>query len=390
MDAILLYLTPYLVSLSISIGVGLYAYRHRTVSGAGAYAWVALSQAMWTLGYVLELISTGLEAKIFWDDVQFVAGAGWTLAFLTFSFRYTGRRFSQFKRIMGLLAIVQAVFLLLVFTDGLHGWIRPEAWLVPGELFSELAYDFSALVWMWAFYGYGLVLAGISLLIGRYIRPHRFYRIQVGIIVVGALIPLVGTLLTLLGVTFTFHRDTTPFTSAIGNLIVAWGLFRYRLFNVVPVARDAVIESMNDLVLVLDAQNRVVDFNPAAQAAIAPETSSIIGWSASQAFSNWPDLFEQYRDMDEEYTEIVVGDGESQRHFDLSLSSLHDRRVSRVAGCAGRTCRGKTGASRRRNHSGGGLGARGNLRRSPESSPGPGGGARAGIGKRRIHGVVPE
>ena len=35
-----------------------------------------------------------------------------------------------------------------------------------------------------------------------------------------------------------------------------WGLYRYRLFGLVPVARDMVVDSMEDGVLVLDGDRR--------------------------------------------------------------------------------------------------------------------------------------
>ena len=76
-EQILIYLIPYMVSVSISAGVGFLALRRRDVAGAGAFGFVALSQSVWTFGYLLELASGPLDAKIFWNDVQFIAGVGW-------------------------------------------------------------------------------------------------------------------------------------------------------------------------------------------------------------------------------------------------------------------------------------------------------------------------
>jgi len=205
-----------------------------------------------------------------------VGGLAYPMAFLAFALQYTGRKLAHPKRTWGLLTIVPVIFLLLVFTNDLHGLVQPAAWLVPGEPFSALVYDFTVPVWVTTIYCYGPFLSGVLVLITHFTRSQPLYRAQVGTVIIGALIPLVGTVLTLMGITLTFHRDTTPFTFAIGNLVVAWGLFRYRLFDVVPVARDAVIEGMSDVVVVLDAQNRVVDLNPAAQAVVGSKASRVI------------------------------------------------------------------------------------------------------------------
>ena len=44
-------------------------------------------------------------------------------------------------------------------------------------------------------------------------------------------------------------------------------LFRYRLFDLLPIARDVLIERMSDGAIVLDSAGRILDINPAAQQA---------------------------------------------------------------------------------------------------------------------------
>jgi PAS domain S-box-containing protein len=136
---------------------------------------------------------------------------------------------------------------------------------------------------------------------------------------------LVGLTLTISGVTFTFHRDTTPFTFAIGNLVIAWGLFQYRVFDIIPMGRNAVIETMAEAVIVLDAQDRIVDLNPVALEIIGRQATEIIGQPASLALSRWADLVERYQDVEEASTELVIDEGETKRYFDLNLLPLRDR-----------------------------------------------------------------
>jgi hypothetical protein len=183
---------PYLISLAISTGVGLYAWRRRAVPGAAPFALVALSQASVTLGYVFELISPGLEAKIFWDDTQWLGALACPMALLAFALEYTGRKLSHPRRTWGLLAIVPIVFLLLVATDDLHRLSRPVAWLVPGEPFSALVYDFTLAVWVASLFGYGVALSGLLIIAVHFARSPWLHRAQVGVILAGILIPTYG------------------------------------------------------------------------------------------------------------------------------------------------------------------------------------------------------
>ena len=59
----------------------------------------------------------------------------------------------------------------------------------------------------------------------------------------------------------------TPSLFTLTGAFFAWALLRGRMLDVAPVAREVVIENMEDLVIVLDTQSHIVDFNPAAQAA---------------------------------------------------------------------------------------------------------------------------
>jgi PAS domain S-box-containing protein len=319
-----IYLVPYLISVLISAGIGLYAWRRRTVPGATPFALAALAEAQWTLCYVFELLSPGLQAKIFWDNVQWVGMLLWCPAFLALALQYTGRKLSHLRRTWGLLTAVSVIFMLLVLTNDLHGLIWPEAWLVPGEPFPALVYDFTLSVWALTLYSYALILVSVSLLVVRFIRAQVLYRAQVGTVVLGSLIPVVGTIFTMLEIAPSFHRDMTPFTFAMSNLVIAWGLFRYWLLDIVPVAHDRVIENMSDAVLVLDAQDRVIDLNPAAQEIAGHATSKVIGQPVAQALAHQPDLVEWLHSSEPARAEIVLGTKGERRHFDVSVSPLVD------------------------------------------------------------------
>lgn len=317
------YLLPYAISFLISLSVAVYAWQRRSVPGARAFALAAASRAAWTFGYIFELNSDTLEAKLFWDDMQFVASFIWPLVFLSFALAYTGR---SFKRPYLAWLLLSAPFLLFVgfmLTDRFHGWIRPSADLIPGEPFAALTYEFTTAVLLVSSYAYILIFVPLYLLTITFIRSQELYRRQMLIVVTGALIPLVGVLLTLFGVTFTFQRDTTPVTFAISNLLIAWGLFRYRLFDIVPVARDTVFDGISDYVLVLDANNRLIDINPAAQRALGAPASQLIGQPAMQVLAAWGDLVSEFGPETSLKTEIKINRQGQERFLALRITPLN-------------------------------------------------------------------
>ena len=159
-----------------------------------------------------------------------------------------------------------------------------------------------------------------------FIRSPHLYRRQAGVLLLGALAPWVGNALYISGLGPFPHLDLTPFAFTLTGLAAAWGLFRFRLLDIVPVARDAVIESMSDGVIVLDLQNRVADLNPVAQRIIGRSAAEAIGQPAAQVLSGLADLVERYRDVTEAREELILGEGEAQSCFDLRLLPLYDLR----------------------------------------------------------------
>ena len=245
-------LIPYILSFLISTGVGLYAWQRRQVSGALPFALLAWAEAFWTFGYMLELLGSALATKIFWDNVQWIGTLAVPFALLGFALDYTDHRLTHARLVWRALIVLAGALVLIAFAFPQDDLVRPAAWLVTGHPFSSLVYDFGPLMWAMSGCAYAIFLFALILLISYFVQAQLVYRVQIGIILLGVCIPLVGTLFTLMDISLTANRDNSPFTFAVGNLILAWGLFRYRLFDLVPVARNLVVDSISDMVVVLD------------------------------------------------------------------------------------------------------------------------------------------
>jgi PAS domain S-box-containing protein len=317
---------PLLVATAIAVGLAVFAWQRRPAPGAQALAVMALAIADWCLGYALELAGADLPTKLFWAKVQYPGIVTIPGAWLVLVLEYTGRKEWLIRRHLALLAVLPLTTVLLVWTTELHGLVWHHFELV--RVGPSLVLTFSRGPWYWVnvAYGYGLIGLGLLLLIQRLIHTPHFYRKQILILVVAALIPWAGNGIWMTGLNPFPQLDPTPFAFTLSSLVVAWGLFRSRLLDLVPIARDAVLESMEDGVIVLDAQDRIVDLNPAAVRLIGKPAARVIGQPAGQVLSPWLNLVERHAPTPEApYREIVLGEGALQRCYDLRVSPLRDR-----------------------------------------------------------------
>lgn len=317
----------------VSVVLTIYGWRHRRAPGAIPFIVLMLFVAEWALAYAFELGSTSLQSKVLWASVKYFGVVTVPVAWLFFLLQYTRREQWLTRRNIALFSIVPFVTLLLVWTNDLHGLIWKSIGLDSRGLFSMRISTYGRWFWIYASYAYVLLLIGTILIVHGLIHSPHLYRRQTGSLLVAVLVPWIGNALYISGLNPVPNLDLTPFAFTITGLALTWSVFGFRLLDIVPVARESVIESMSDAVIVLDMQNRIVDLNPAAQRIIGCTASEAIGQWAEKMLSNWPDLVGRYSDATEIHSEIVSGEDKNQRYFDLRISPLcdqHDRSNGRL------------------------------------------------------------
>jgi diguanylate cyclase (GGDEF)-like protein/PAS domain S-box-containing protein len=185
--------------------------------------------------------------------------------------------------------------------------------------------DAGPVSWANVYYSYILIFIGIVVLSVTLYRSVGIYRKQAVTILAAVIIPWMVHISYMVSGGPLPNADITPFIFTITALVIAFSLARYRLLDIMLIARSVLIENMSDGVIVLDTKNRVVDINPAAQNVIGLSATSSIGESVEKVLSNWPDIVAKFHDIDQARAEITLGNS-SQRHFDLRISPLRDHR----------------------------------------------------------------
>jgi diguanylate cyclase (GGDEF)-like protein len=129
-------------------------------------------------------------------------------------------------------------------------------------------------------YGYSLVLAAsLTLLSGRTSR-RRLYRRQSIVVLIAIGAPWAANALYIAGIPHGGF-DCTTIAFAVTAIAVSLGCLRWGLLDVVPVARDAVVEHMSDGMVVIDLRGRIVDCNRAAQPLLGCPVDDAVGRAAA-------------------------------------------------------------------------------------------------------------
>jgi len=317
------YAVPLVIAAALSATLAGLAWRRRSAPGVTPFVWLTLALAEWSLAYALELSSAGLQVALLLVKVEYVGIVIVPVATAVFALQYTGQRGWLTRRNLALAAIIPLVTLALVWTDDAHHLFYRSVRLDTDDSFPVLDFRYGPWFWVHAAYSYLLLLLSASLLFQALLESPRPYRYQATALLLGVLVPWLANALYISGLSALPRLDLTPFTFTLTGLVFAWGLFRFRLFDIMPVAQLAILEDMGDGVIVLDARDRVVYLNPAAGRAVECTVAEAIGRPAAQVFSRWADLVERYSGVAELHTEVILGEGDAQRYYDLRISPLY-------------------------------------------------------------------
>jgi two-component system cell cycle sensor histidine kinase/response regulator CckA len=325
-----LLLLPLIGIAAAAIGLVTLAARRPAIPGSGAFFWLGLAVAVWSAAGALELSSVAVNAKLLWVKLQCISAVVVPVAWMVFVLLYTGRSERISPQFLLALLIVPAVSVGLLFTHGLNGLVFADFRTETGAGVSALKQAFGAWFWIQLLHSYVLMFIGALYLALAFSRSPRYYRGQLAALLVAALVPWAGNALLLGG----YGPFRNPALAHLGFLasaaVLVWSVVCRRFLEVAPITYDRVISSMSDGVLIMDDRMRILDLNTAAQSILNIVRAEVIGRPAAEALAKWPELLDSLRRTAESRGEIPIVEEGRQRHFDLRISPIHDRR--RMAG----------------------------------------------------------
>ena len=204
---------------------------------------------------------------------------------------------------------------LLMWTNAFHGLLFAEismAGFVRGPLFmvhTAVSY---------------LFLLASMILVARLFWRSTEYRLETGLLLIGVTYPFVGNLLFVLQIV-PLSGDWTPFNFVIALVFVATGLYLSGKLDIVPMARRAILDSLEDLLILVDENQQVISMNDAARRLFgipAADTHSYLIQDLLGAAAAAPLHAGKTRIISAE-VELDLPDGQ-MAVFDLRGTALHD------------------------------------------------------------------
>jgi len=288
-----------------------------------------LAVAGWSLVAGLEAAFVSLEWKMVWSSLEYLGSGATGVFFLWFAAQYSGHdRWLRGRRWLALwLPTVAAVA--LAATNARHGWIWKD--FLPGpEGSNSVIYIHGPAYFAVVAVVYVYIVTGCALLIRSSFRASVPRRRQTLTVLLAAVLPVVSSVLYVARPGLLGGLNVVPASFLATVVVFVVGLGFFRVFDLVPIARHALVERMPDAIVVLNAEARIVDANPAAVTLLGLDDSAV-GRTASDAIPAWPRLGLSSSPREERHLELALSD-DPLRYVDVRVTPLYES-GQRDVGC---------------------------------------------------------
>ena len=301
----------------------IYAWRRRSVPGALPLAITMLFGALWAAGAALELAAVNASTKIFWfNSIVAVCMMPLVIARFCFVLEYAGLSRLLTRRNLALLSIPPLVGFLLTITNDWHHWLM-LGYVVDGTVHALLRVG----SWILNSFGYLLFLVNLIILVRLFFRSPR-HRWPVALILCAMFSTHTFYALDAFNLDPFAPLDASVLSMNISSAMYGLALFRFRMFDPIPMARQTVIEQMREGMLVLDTGGKVVDLNPAAENILGQPAARVRGRDAAEVLPAYAEVSAGKAQAEISLPEgrrDGVGTGSTLCHYELTLSPLKDR-----------------------------------------------------------------
>ena len=321
-----LQLTPYVIPSFlggiITSWLAIYTWRRRSIKGALPFSMLMGAVAIWSIAYVVEIAGTDLQTKLWAAKIKYIGTTTAPVFWLIFTLTFTNREKWLKRPLLFLLFCGPIVTLLLMFTTEQHGLVYQSVTLETTPTALSLHAEFGVWYWIHLFFSYACIVAGIIILLTS-ANLSTLYRWQTFTIILACLVPVLINLNHHLGIfLFPYTDDPTPFAFALSGLLFTIGIFRYRLFDIVPIARRTVWQDMHDAIFAIDHQERIVSVNPATLRLLNLPDTAVIGKTLSDLDNLHPTFSDKFRQAMSGNSELTFSD----QIYELRVSDLHDHK----------------------------------------------------------------
>ena len=298
------------------------AFNYRRTYFSKYFIFVMSSMSLWSVNYAFEVGLMDIELKYFFARLEYIGIAFAPVAWFLFAAEYSGVGKEFVRKYEKAFFLLPLLGILSMLTNGFHRLHFITYYLDVSGGFPLLVLVHGPFFWVFYLYSYILIIFGIFFFFKQFVHLTVPYRAQAATALTAACIPVLGNILHIADIGPFAFFDPTPFSFTVTGLILFWAIMQHEFLNIIPIARESVIESMSDGYIVVDLTDSIVDINKAALDLAGKIKKETVGRKLNELFGDEVEI-SQGKANDGNYSkEISLKSGMETKFFTLSVSPL--------------------------------------------------------------------
>lgn len=305
------------VSAALALWAATLIQRRPAAPSTSAAVWMPIGVAIWCTTSAFHGLADALPTKIFWAKVQYGGMVLVPPMWLLFAGEYAGAVWAGDRRLRALIIGFAAATFGLAATNEWHELIWSDVTLQPNGI---AVYGHGGWFWLAVAVHYAEMLAGTAVFVQTLRRSPQAFRGQLLTVIAASIVPWLFNALYLLGLFAAPGFDLTPLAFAASTVLITWAIYRNQLFDLVPVARDMLIDSLSDAMIVVDPSRRILDMNAAARHLVAKRDD----WLGAPLEQLFPLLNPIHLDRAVRHSTTLISTAAS-KHYEVRVMELRNR-----------------------------------------------------------------
>ena len=295
----------------------------RAKSRIGLYFAIGMTGVtFWTLASGLDYAAVPIPLKIYFAKWEYVFYHITLVFFLMFIMSFAGyKTLLKNKLVITVLWVIPTINILLAWTNDWTGWLWVgfvESNFGNNTIIFEHGFAF---LWVTAT-GYMLLASIIAASWIAMRRSFGFARRQGQVLFYGSLLPLIGNLIYLFQPPAFDGVDWSSIFISGSSVLFLWAFYGTNLINVIPIAREKLIDRSGDGMIVLDSRNYIIDINESAAKLLNLTVASLLGKKLADYL---PDAkFLSKEALEEELSTELEIEAPTPRFFDVLVTPLFE------------------------------------------------------------------
>ncbi|MDV3427761.1 MAG: diguanylate cyclase [Bacillota bacterium] len=285
---------------------------------------VLYCMAFWNLTYGLSFLFKSEYAVILLNQIKYIGISFLPVYLLFFVLSFTKNySYINLKNFI-ILSSLPLINLIIIFTNKFHHLFRKEYSVNTINNINIITKTNGVFYYIHIFYMYILFSAALIILLNYYIKQPKLYKDRSRYVIFSLVFPLVFNIFYVFIPNFFYSIDITPLLFLVSCPFIYFSMISYKAERIVPTTRNIVFENMSNLIITLDREDNIIDFNKAVVKIFGDTISSFKQHNFYKIFNNIGDYLSINLNYNIKDKLLWIKNGEEEIYFNVSVKGLYD------------------------------------------------------------------